>query len=398
MSHLQVPGAAVRIALPSSTAASPQAIMVSGPTSLAACQSPSLRYARPGAGCAPHQPSPATQCGFSLIELVIAATLLGLMIMAVSTLSVSGAQAQEYARRLTRATEIAQDLVDDMRTELVSCVRIFGDDVEGNTALATFDLDGAPPRIAGSRLPVIDAMGTIRRDTAADRLTGNSLFLTRLVWTDRFVGSSGREYMVDVYRWIYYYQTAEENGPQPGSSIGLNLVRVSSEPLVDAAAIDAITNVGDRAALLRHLYDGTPDASGISHPPCQVVWRRGELASASGSLREINPADWSLSLTPLAASGRPSPWQVLRREGVPRGLLSYRHHSVATNFAPRASGVARFGLVDTTGDGFPHGFEVQVTGPSAARQVLLHLAVASTNRSGHTAFAGVQMVVDARDL
>lgn len=338
------------------------------------------------------------QAGFTLIELVIAATLLGLMIMAVSTLSVSGAQAQEYARRLTRATEIAQDLVDEMRTELVSCVRIFGNDAEGNASLAVFDLDGAPPPISSTRLPSVDAMGTIRRDTVADPLTGNSLFLTRLVWTDRFLGGSGREYMTDVYRWIYYYQTTEEDGPTPGSAIGLNLVRVSSEPLVDAAAIDAVTNVADRAALLQHLYEGTPDANGIRHPPCQVVWRRGELPATSGTLREINPADWTLSNSPLAASGRPSPWRVLRREAVPRGLLSYRHHSVATNFAPVAAGVARFGLLTATGDGFPHGFETQVTGPSAARQVLLHLSVASTNRSGHTAFAEVQMVVDARDL
>lgn len=351
-----------------------------------------------GAAARPLQESASSQAGFTLIELIIAAMLLSLMIMAVSTLSVSGAQAQEYARRLTRATEIAQDLVDEMRTELVSCVRIFGDDAEGTACLDTFDLVGAPPRIGSSRLPTIDAVGTIRRDTAADRLTGNSLFLTRLVWTDRFLGGSGREYMTDVYRWIYYYQTTEEDGPQAGSSIGLNLVRVSSEPLVDAAAIDAITNVSDRAALLQHLYEGTPDATGVSRPPCQVVWRRGELPTASGTLREINPADWSLSLVPLAASGRPSPWRVLRREAVPRGLLSYRHHSVATNFAPPASGVARFGWLQTTGDGFPHGFEVQITGPSAARQVLLHLAVASTNRSGHTAFADVQMVVDARDL
>jgi hypothetical protein len=43
-----------------------------------------------------------------------------MLVMAVSTLAVSGGQAQDYARRLTRATEITQDIVDQMRLEMVS--------------------------------------------------------------------------------------------------------------------------------------------------------------------------------------------------------------------------------------------------------------------------------------
>lgn len=337
--------------------------------------------------------------GFTLVEMVIAATLLGIMVMAVSTLSVSGMQAQEYARRLTRATEITQDVVDGMRIELVSSVRLFGNDPEGNGNLAVLDLTGAPALLAGSRLPTPDAVGSIRRDTAASQITGNSLFFTRLAWNDRFLGpATGREYLVDVYRWIYYYLTPEEGGPQAGRSIGLNLVRVVSEPLVDGAAVDAIANATDRAAFLQHVYAGTPDATGATHARCQVVWRRGSLAAVAGTLREINPVDGSLSDSPLAASGRPSPWRVLRSEAAVRGLLSYRHHSVATIHAPINQRVCRFGWLSNAASGFPHGFEVQAVGPSSARQVLLHLAVASTNRSGHTAFADVQMVVDARDL
>lgn len=341
--------------------------------------------------------SPA-QAGFTLVEMMIAATLLGIMVMAVSTLSVSGMQAQEYARRLTRATEIAQDVVDGMRLELGSSVRLFGNDTEGNANLAVLDLAGAPARLAGSRLSTPDANGTVRQDTAANAITGNSLMFAKLAWNDRFVGpATGRQYMVDVYRWVHYYLTPEDGGPLAGRSIGLNLVRVVGEPLADAAAIDAIANATDRAALLQHLRAGTPDALGVQHSPCQVVWRRGELPTVAGTLREINPVDGTLSNTPLVATGRPSPWRVLRTEVAPRGLLSYRHHSVATVHAPINQRVSRFGMRSTLGMGFPHGFEVQTVGPSSARQVLLHLAIASTNRSGHTAFADVQMIVDARD-
>jgi prepilin-type N-terminal cleavage/methylation domain-containing protein len=336
--------------------------------------------------------------GFTLIELIIASTLLSMMVFAVATLSISGAEAQEYARRLTRATEITQDIVDEMRLELVSCVRVFGNDAEGTGNLALLDLDGAPVPLGNLRLPTVDANGEIRRDTSGAEITGNSLFFTKLAWSDRYQCTSGNEYLIDVFRWIYYYLTIEEGGPAAGSSIGLNLVRVVSEPLVDGSAIDSITDPVDQAELLLHLYNATPDALGATHAPCQVVWLRGGNPSLLGTLREIDPGDGSLSETPLSASGRPDPWQVLRAEPVVQGLLSYRHHSVATNFAPASQGVNRYGIASASGAGFPHGFEVQIAGPSSARQVLLHLVVASTNRRGHTAFSNLQVVVDARDL
>ena len=51
-----------------------------------------------------------------------------------------------------------------------------------------------------------------------------------------------------------------------------------------------------------------------------------------------------------------------------RGVLSFRHHSVATNFAQANKGVSRFGIRNdsSNGIGFPHGFEVQAVGTTAA--------------------------------
>ncbi|MCU0865114.1 MAG: hypothetical protein MUC36_15105 [Planctomycetes bacterium] len=336
------------------------------------------------------------QAGFSLLELAVASSLLGMMVFAVSTLALSGSDAQEYARRLTRATEITQDLVDDMRLEMVSCVRVFGNDAEGNANLAVLDLTGAPAPIALRRLPTVSANETIRKDTAGAEITGNSLFFTKLAWSDRFVCTSGRDYMVDVYRWVHYYLTPEDGGPQAGSPIGLNLVRVTTEPLIDASGIDRIVDPDDRAEVLLHLWNATPDASGQTHTPSEVVWRRGALPSVAGTLRHIDSADGTLSDTPLTP--RTAPWRVRRSEQNVSGLLSYRHHSVASNFARPSFGVGRFSMISNTGTGFPHGFEVQVVGPSAARQVLLHLVVSSTIRRGPWAWSDVQVTVDARDL
>lgn len=334
--------------------------------------------------------------GFSLLELMVAAALLGIMVVAVARLSVTGADAQEYAGRLNRVTELTQDMVDKMRLELISSVRLFGDDAEGNGNLAMLDLAGAPPQLAGSRLPTISPAASIRTDPVATPITGNSLFFTKLAWTDRFVCSSGSIYLVDVYRWVYYYLSPVDGGPTPGSAIGLNLVRVVSEPLADASSVDRITDPTDQAEVLLHLHDATADAEGRVHDPCEVVWRRGADPAVVGTFRQVQDSDGSLQDDPV--DGRPDPWVILRTEPVVPGLLGYRHHSVATIYSQASFGVGRYGVVSTSGGGFPHGLEVQIVGPSSARQVLLHLVLASTSRRGRPAWSNMQVVVDGRDL
>lgn len=334
--------------------------------------------------------------GFTLLELVVVAALLGVLIQAVSTMMMTGGDAQEYAKRLNRATELSQEIVDRVRTEMVSCVRLFGNDTEGLANLALLDLAGAPVPLAGLRLPTPAPTEKVRVDTPGAEITGNTLFYARLAWSDHFVCSSGNAYMVDVYRWSYFYLTAEDGGPQPGSPLGLNLVHVRSEPLADGAAIDRIADPTDRAEFLQHLHDGTPDALGEAHDPCVVVWRRGDLPSVAGTLRMIDGSSGTLSNTPIGS--RPSPWSVLRDEWELAGLLSYRHHSIATNYSFPSLGVGKFSVVSLSGDGFPHGFEVQTVGPSNGRKTLLHVVVVSTNRRGQPAWSDVQMVIDTHDL
>ena len=97
---------------------------------------------------------------------------------------------------------------------------------------------------------------------------------------------------------------------------------------------------------------------------------------------------------------RSDPWEIEADEdGLSRAnLLSYRHHSVATNYARDAMRVGRFSVRDDAGDGFPHGFEVQVVGPTSARQLMVHLVVVSTARRGQTAWSEGSVMVDARDM
>lgn len=336
------------------------------------------------------------QAGLSLVELMISATILTVVLYVVGSLMATGSEAQLFSQRQGRSTEMTRDLLDEMRMQLISSVRLFGADAEGAANLATFELASAPVPLPDARLPTIRGTGSFQRDSAGDEITGNRLFLARHAFTTRFVCTSSREYRIDSYRWVLYYLSAADGGPQAGRPTGLDFVRVVGEPLADGAQIDRITDPADRIEVVQHLINETPDADGTVHPRVEVVWERGGDPTAPGTFRQIDPLSGALAPTPFGT--RPNPWQVLPADSDGHGRLAYRHHSLATNFAPATMRVARFAILDATGAGFPHGFEVQIVGPSAARQVLLRLLVVSTVRRGQRAYSDQQILVDSRDL
>lgn len=342
------------------------------------------------------QRQPTREAGYSLIEVIIAASLVLMLAFLVLSMSMSGTEAQKYSERMTRVTEITQSLLGEMRNDLQSSVRLFHNDALGNAYIGLLDLTGLPAPSA-ARLPTLDSAGFFDPDVVGSEKTGTSLLFARHAWTDEFQATSGNSYRVDVYRMQSYYMAQEGVGAQPGSATGMNLVRYVSEPLANGSQVDRISDPTDQAEVLVHLRDATADLFGDLHDPVQVVWMVGQDPAMTSTLRQIL-ADGSLSDNSVAP--RPvGSWQIVAdpRQSA-ADMLSYRHHSIATNYAPGVMGVGSYGIIDNSGDGFPHGFEVQLIGPSAARQILLHLTVVSTNNNGRKAFHDLQVIGDSRDL
>lgn len=335
--------------------------------------------------------------GYSMIEVVLSSVLILLMAFAVGTLAVSGTDAQELGRRIGRMTEMAQGTIDDLRVDLISSVHLFGNDAIGNASLGLVDLasQSVPAAVATRRLPTIAVTGSFRADTAGNEITGNCLLFAKLAWRDNFRCSSGNSYLVDVFRWVHVYQAPIGAGPAPGRRGGLDYVKVLTEPLADGGSIDRITDPIDQAELLLHLVQGSPDATGLRRDPVHVVWLRGEDPALPTTLRQIDSSTGLLSNDPLA--GRPDPWTILLDVTSPGGRLAYRQGSLASNFEDIAPGVCRFGLRNDVA-GFPHGLEFQVIGPSAARQVLMHVVMVDRWQRGQAAWSDLQTLIDARDL
>ncbi len=343
----------------------------------------------------------ALAAGFTLLETLIASTLLIMLVFLVVTLSDDAASAQRYAARITRATELGQDIVSEMRRYVSSSVRLFHNNADGAGYLDRVELAFDAERLVG-RLPQMRSTAIFERDTGTT-ITGNVLLFARHAWTDTYTCfGSGNTYGLDVYRMCGYYLRPDGDGLVVNSAIGLNLCRYVSEPVVSGEQIDAILDAADRGEIFRNLLDGRTTSDLIAqpdpvHPPLQVVWRVNGQPDTVGTFREIDPAGLVLSDNPLPP--RPARWRIGRDLALSNdGLLQFRHYSVATNWAPPACGVGRFSQLSATGEGFPHGFEVQFIGPASARQVLLRLSIVSTVRSGLPAWATTEMIQDCRDI
>ena len=203
-------------------------------------------------------------------------------------------------------------------------------------------------------------------------------------------------YRVDIYRIVYYYLTPTGAGPVDGVAGNLDLVRWVSEPLADGIQLDNIQDEDDRREVCEHLVTASPDAQGETRAPVMVAWRVGDSVSSDDTFRQITE-DGELVLDPEAPRVGDR-WQILPdvERSEPR-LFERRYHHIASNFAPKICGVGRFGYVTSSGDGFPHGFEVQIIGPASARQILVHTSLVGS-RAGRLAHFQTQLISDARDL
>jgi hypothetical protein len=331
--------------------------------------------------------------GFSIAELAVASTLFLAMVLVVTMLAQTGSEAQDLGRRISRMTEMAQETTDRIRLEMLSSVKVFADDTEGNANLAVADLTNCPVPLGTRRLPVLDPAGKFRQDSTGDEITGNSLFFAELAWRDRYRCRSGKEYVVEVYRWIQYYLTPKDGGPRLGQRGGVDMVRWVSEPMADGAVVDAITSTVDRAEVLDHMASATAGSEGGIRPAVLVVWTRGGDPAVAGTFRQISPVDGSMQNIP---SGRPYPWRIVPASGQVNGLLAYQRGSVASNYDIVAPGVTRFALRDDTA-GFPQGFELQLIGQASARQLLLHLVMVDMTRKGPLAWSQVQTIINCKD-
>ena len=324
------------------------------------------------------------------------ATVLLSLVYGVASLSVSGERANQYSARLNRAVDANRMALDRIRVDLESAVELFGDDARGVGLEAYLLREDLPDVLPGSRMPRPQQSQTFQEDAAGDEITGNELFMARLAWSTEVATSLGTRHRVDVHRFVHYFLHDDHGKGDP--ALGFELIRWVGEPMADAQQVAAIEDPDAREEVLLHLATSTPAADGSTYPAVTVLWDRTADPVAGDPFDQILD-DGTVEDDPDPDTGRPSPdWMIL--PGVPApalGQLATRNFAVIHNEGPESLHVGRHGLADPTDGGFPHGFEIQVTGPSSARTVLVRLAIASRIQRDRAAGSNLKAVVAVRE-
>ena len=265
--------------------------------------------------------------GFSLAELAVASTIFLGMVLLVSTLALSGSEAQDLGRRISHMTEMAQDATDRIRLEMISSARVFCDDADGNANMAVLDLSRAPAPIASRRLPKLVVDGSFRADSPGDEITGNALMFAHLAWRDRFRCSSGNEYLVDVYRWALSLgipvgtHLAESENEQLWLEHGIGPMAVNAAVLVTPSGKRSVATLADVLSpelLCAHCVEVTSEEiamlAGHDVPVVHCPRSNAMLGCGIAPLADLRAAGLRVGLGTDSPASTPSidPWEELR--------------------------------------------------------------------------------------
>ncbi len=315
--------------------------------------------------------------GVTLIEMMVVLVVvivgwLALMAVALETMRTFG-----FFQSLNLLEKWNQAIVNNIRDDAVAAKQYFGNDTRGRDYFAALEKDSDSYPISPVRLPTIMSTGSLGADTVAEQKTGNLLLFSKslepFVATVARTGSEDGTYRVNIYQFVLYYLT---NRPQErvGEYTGvLDLMRWGSVHFADYGQIMAIEDpdpadgVDPRAGVV---------AAFVASYNSTWLWDSGEDVT-----RAFYRCDWVGNV-----AIDPEPMMVIDQhptEGlvstVPSGVTTSKHASICWNSGTPgfevSAVVPAYALADSFADGFPHGFEVQIVGPSGARELMIRVVL-----------------------
>ncbi len=311
------------------------------------------------------------RAGVTIVELMIVTVLLSFVIYALYELMLTTARLSAHTEAWANLVEWGQQGINNIGNEASTLRKLYGNDAIGNGYLNQTQLPVAFPRLGNGRLPTPQVNGNLRRDTAGAEQTGNTLLFCR----DRnpfdatLVTLQVRR--VDVVTLVAYYLSPVNRpmGPWPRSLV---LARWESVEFADYAQVMALPVV-ERGQVVAQLFT----VRGVTH-----LWRMDQAATAAfyaiDSFGAVAGAP-DPGYRPVGASNT----NVIPNLGF--GFAGVAWNFDGVNWVPER--VPAFAIADGLGDGFPHGFEIQVIGSTGSRTVMLRLVI--------TQFVGIDTEIDA---
>lgn len=298
--------------------------------------------------------------GTTLLEAVIVVSVFSFMAYCVYALVASTVTLSAHSQAWGDLTESAQHGVNQVVGELPAARRIFRNDAQGNAYLAAIEPPSDYPVLGNIRLPVPKDLGTFRADEPGDEQTGNALLFCKQQPIFQTTLQSGISRRVDVYTLVFCYPSpvARAAGPYVRS---LALARWESIEFGDYLAVMALS-ASERTEVAKSLYEdrGVRYLWDVSQNPDQAFYG----IDGFGAIDAVPLAGFR----PPCGTNR----KVIASLGLGRASMAWNR----TNPAWIPERVPYYAIADATGDGFPHGFEVQVIGPTGSRTILVRLTLA----------------------
>jgi len=106
----------------------------------------------------PPRPFEGDATGFTLLEVILAMSLLTVGLLAVASLQVSAIKGNAHANHITEATTLAQEKVEDLMATVYSSVTSGSDQVDRYTRTWTVDPNG-PTGVANTKVIQVTVSG-----------------------------------------------------------------------------------------------------------------------------------------------------------------------------------------------------------------------------------------------
>ncbi|MFH1226508.1 MAG: prepilin-type N-terminal cleavage/methylation domain-containing protein [Planctomycetota bacterium] len=306
--------------------------------------------------------------GTTLVEMMIALACFAAVAFAVTLLIQQTNVSSEYLNGQNQLIQWGQKAIDEINFNLGQARVNYQNDTMGNVYWGRMQVDAAYPKLTSTRLACIDQTGSFHLDIAPATRTGNALLFLRES-TPFIANIGGITRSVSTYALIGYYLSSTAN-PISKKASSLRLVCWQSREFADYAQVMTITPSVSRSIFANALLA----SRGIDHflvpknnPTVDAFYEFDDDDAGDADNDDIDDA--------------PDSGYIIQKDTVSSvvGNLGQGRAAVSWNkdnnfWVPDP--VPKFGALDITGDGFPHGLEVQMVGPTGARQVFVRLVLA----------------------
>ncbi len=314
----------------------------------------------------------SSQRGFSLIEITVVLAIMTVIMLIVYQLIDETLQMSMFNESHNDLAIMSQSAVNTLQSEVLQTRMAFEENTLGREYRTALTLPAGVTVWADSLLPVVDATGEIRPDTAAQRFTGNSLLLARQLAPrsitydhDGNAGTPEIEFLAERYRFEYVYLARKNVVSFSRSGMSLDLVMSTSAEYAD---FFQLSSMGPAAI--------APIVQKLMAAGLQRAWNPGQPVNASFYLLS-GATDGTFNAAVNNATIPTTSTQTLLR-GLLGGRISGRmNYSVAFGAFPIRTAVRVFAQPIAASPGFPSGFEVKIAGPARKRRVMTRLVLMS---------------------